>query len=88
MKIQKLEEKKAKLLEKKVKLEVELEKVTSDIKHCDNEIKKLEEEKQVIELKDLIASCSKNGLDINMLKKAVESGDFLTLQEDIESKAN
>lgn len=86
-KIQKIREKIQKQEEKKEKLLAQVEKIDQAISSLEKELNKAKEEQTVHTMLDLASVANNAGVDINDLKSALLSGDFLTLQEKMETKA-
>lgn len=79
-KIEKAESKLAVLESKRTELD-------NDIKECKSEISKLKEQLRQEKLNIIANTVGKNGVSIDDLLAAAESGDFLTLQEKLEESA-
>ena len=86
--IEKIREKIKKQEEKKEKLLTQVEKIDQVISALENELNKAKEEQTVHTMLDLASVANNAGVDINDLKAALLSGDFLALQEKLEAKAN
>lgn len=85
--IEKIREKIKKQEEKKEKLLTQIEKINQTISSLEKELKAAKDEQTVHTMLDLASVANNAGVDINDLKSALLSGDFLSLQEKMEAKA-
>lgn len=85
--IEKIKEKIKKQQGKREKLLTQVEKIDQTISTLEKELKATKNEQTVHTMLDLASVADNAGVDINELKAALLSGDFLTLQEKIEAKA-
>lgn len=83
--IEKIREKIKKQQGKKEKLLTQIEKIDQTISSLEKELKAAKNEQTVHTMLDLASVADNAGIDIDDLKAALLSGDFLTLQEKIEA---